>query len=61
MVARQHQPDRLLPCKLRPPELEAADPAATRQPSSTFVFLSVSLTVRKDGQHASEAKTGEFS
>lgn len=32
LVAGQHQPDGLLPGELRPPELEAAHPAAPQQP-----------------------------
>lgn len=40
LAARQHQPDRLLPCELWPPELETADSTAAHQPSSMSDCLS---------------------
>lgn len=51
LVARQHQPDRLLPCELWPPELETADSAAPQQPSSMPAWLPViSLSVSLYGR-----------
>lgn len=41
LVVRKHQPDRLLPCELWPPELETAHSAAPQQPSGKRVHQSV--------------------
>lgn len=43
LVAGQHQPDGLLPGELRPPELEAADPAAPQQPPGSSLGPPVRL------------------
>lgn len=49
LVAGQHQPDGLLPGELRPPELEAAHPAAPQQPPGTSLGSPIHPSVRSLG------------